>query len=81
MVWRSNRSRGEGSGITSSRVLPIFSDAPTAGTLAAAMQAVGGRVPLLATVTVFAALRLLWSLAPATGAPGAQPGGIHGDGA
>jgi undecaprenyl-diphosphatase len=42
-----------------------------AATLAAALQAVGGRVPLLATVAVYAAARLLWSVVPAAGAPGA----------
>jgi undecaprenyl-diphosphatase len=42
-----------------------------AATLAAALHGVGGRVPILATVTVSAALRLLWSVVPATGAPGA----------
>ena len=39
--------------------------------LAAALHAVGGSVPLLATVTVYAALHLLWSLVPVTGMPGA----------
>jgi undecaprenyl-diphosphatase len=47
-----------------------------AATLAAALQAVGGRVPLLVTVTVYAALRLLWSVAPGTGAPGAAEGAL-----
>jgi undecaprenyl-diphosphatase len=42
-----------------------------AATLAAALQGVGGRVPVLATVTVYAALHLIWSLVPVTGAPGA----------
>jgi undecaprenyl-diphosphatase len=42
-----------------------------AATLAAAMHAVGGSVPLLATVTVYAGLHLIWSVLPATGAPGA----------
>jgi undecaprenyl-diphosphatase len=42
-----------------------------AATLAAALQAVGGRVPLLATVAVYAAARLLWWVVPAAGAPGA----------
>ena len=42
-----------------------------AAALAAALQGVGGRVPVLATVTVYAALHLLWSLVPVTGAPGA----------
>jgi membrane-associated phospholipid phosphatase len=43
----------------------------SAATFAAALQAVGGRVPLLATVTVVATLQLLWSIAPVTAAPGA----------
>jgi undecaprenyl-diphosphatase len=42
-----------------------------AATLVAALQGVGARVPVLDAVTVYAVLRLLWSLAPATGAPGA----------
>ncbi|MBB3083624.1 phosphatase PAP2 family protein [Geodermatophilus sabuli] len=42
-----------------------------AGALAAAMHAAGGSVRLLATATVYAALHLLWSVLPATGAPGA----------
>ena len=42
-----------------------------AATLAAALQAVGGRVPVLATVSVYAALHLLWSIVPVTAAPGA----------
>jgi undecaprenyl-diphosphatase len=42
-----------------------------AAALAAALQGVGGRVPVLATVTVYAALHLLWSLVPVTSAPGA----------
>ncbi len=39
--------------------------------LAAAMHAVGGSVPLLATATVYAGLHLLWSVLPVAGAPGA----------
>jgi glycosyltransferase 2 family protein len=42
-----------------------------AATLAAAMHAVGGSVPLLATATVSAGLHLIWSVVPATGGPGA----------
>jgi glycosyltransferase 2 family protein len=42
-----------------------------AGALAAAMHAAGGSVPLLATASVYAALHLLWSVLPVTGAPGA----------
>jgi undecaprenyl-diphosphatase len=42
-----------------------------AATLATALQGVGGRVPVLTTVAVYAALRLLWSLLPLLGAPGA----------
>jgi undecaprenyl-diphosphatase len=42
-----------------------------AAALAAALHAVGGNVPLLATVTVYAALHLQWSLLPVTGMPGA----------
>jgi uncharacterized membrane protein YbhN (UPF0104 family) len=42
-----------------------------AAALAAALHAVGGQVPLLATVTVYAALHLLWSVVPATGMAGA----------
>ena len=42
-----------------------------AATLVAALEAVGARVPVLDAVTVYAVLRLLWSLAPVTGAPGA----------
>ncbi|WP_324277899.1 lysylphosphatidylglycerol synthase domain-containing protein [Blastococcus brunescens] len=42
-----------------------------AGTLAAAVHAVGGAVPVLATAAVYGALHLLWSLVPATGLPGA----------
>ncbi|MGK5173930.1 phosphatase PAP2 family protein [Geodermatophilus sp. CPCC 205761] len=38
--------------------------------LAAAMHAAGGSVPLLATASVYAALHLLWSVLPVTGAPG-----------
>ncbi|SHN78328.1 Lysylphosphatidylglycerol synthase TM region, partial [Geodermatophilus obscurus] len=39
--------------------------------LAAAVHAVGGSVPLLATAAVYGGLHLLWSVLPATGAPGA----------
>ncbi|MGY1691495.1 phosphatase PAP2 family protein [Geodermatophilus sp. SYSU D01105] len=39
--------------------------------LAAAVHAVGGSLPLLATTTIYAGLHLLWSLLPAAGAPGA----------
>jgi uncharacterized membrane protein YbhN (UPF0104 family) len=39
--------------------------------LAAAVHAVGGSVPLLATAAVYGGLHLLWSALPATGAPGA----------
>jgi undecaprenyl-diphosphatase len=42
-----------------------------AATLAAALHAVRGNVPLLTTVTVYAALHLLWSALPVTGMPGA----------
>jgi glycosyltransferase 2 family protein len=42
-----------------------------ASTLAAALHAVGGDVPLLATATVYGALHLLWSVLPVTGMPGA----------
>jgi glycosyltransferase 2 family protein len=42
-----------------------------ASALAAALHAVGGNVPLLATATVYAALHLLWSVLPVTGMPGA----------
>jgi undecaprenyl-diphosphatase len=43
-----------------------------AAVLAAALHAVGGDVPLLATTTVYGALHLLWSLVPVTGLPGAS---------
>jgi undecaprenyl-diphosphatase len=39
--------------------------------LAAALHAVGGSVPLLATAAVYGALHLLWSVLPVTAAPGA----------
>jgi membrane-associated phospholipid phosphatase/uncharacterized membrane protein YbhN (UPF0104 family) len=39
--------------------------------LAAAVHAVGGSVPLLATAAVYGGLHLLWAALPATGAPGA----------
>jgi undecaprenyl-diphosphatase len=42
-----------------------------AATLAAALHAVGGDVPLLETVAVYGALHLLWSVLPVTGLPGA----------
>jgi uncharacterized membrane protein YbhN (UPF0104 family) len=42
-----------------------------AATLVAALQAVGGALPVLDTVAVYATLHLLWSLLPVTGAPGA----------
>jgi membrane-associated phospholipid phosphatase/uncharacterized membrane protein YbhN (UPF0104 family) len=42
-----------------------------AAALAAALHAVGGEVPLLATAAVYGALHLLWSVVPATGLPGA----------
>jgi undecaprenyl-diphosphatase len=42
-----------------------------AATLGAALHAVGGDVPILATMTVYGALHLLWSVAPVTGVPGA----------
>ncbi|MGY1823533.1 phosphatase PAP2 family protein [Geodermatophilus sp. SYSU D00079] len=42
-----------------------------AGALAAAMHAAGGSVPLLTTASVYAALHLLWTVLPVTGAPGA----------
>jgi len=42
-----------------------------AAALAAALHAVGGAVPLLATATVYAGLHLLWSVLPVTGMPGA----------
>jgi membrane-associated phospholipid phosphatase/uncharacterized membrane protein YbhN (UPF0104 family) len=40
-------------------------------TLAAALHAVGGDLPLLETASVYAALHLLWSVLPVTGTPGA----------
>ena len=49
----------------------VLAVALEAATLAAALHAVGGDVPLLATVTVYAVLHLLWSVVPATGMPGA----------
>jgi undecaprenyl-diphosphatase len=42
-----------------------------AAALAAALHAVGGEVPLLATVSAYAALHLVWSVVPATALPGA----------
>jgi undecaprenyl-diphosphatase len=42
-----------------------------ASALAAALHAVGGDVPLLATATVYGVLHLLWSVVPVTGVPGA----------
>ncbi|TKJ31389.1 hypothetical protein A6V29_18325 [Blastococcus sp. CCUG 61487] len=42
-----------------------------ASVLAAALHGVGGRVPLLATAAVYGVLHLLWSVVPATSAPGA----------
>jgi undecaprenyl-diphosphatase len=42
-----------------------------AATLVAALEGVGGGVPVLDAVAVYAALHLLWSLLPVTGAPGA----------
>ncbi|RBY82894.1 hypothetical protein DQ238_02485 [Geodermatophilus sp. TF02-6] len=39
--------------------------------LAAAVHAVGGSVPLLATAAVYGGLHLLWSVLPVTAAPGA----------
>ena len=42
-----------------------------ASALAAALHAVGGDVPLLATATVYGGLHLLWSVLPVTGVPGA----------
>jgi undecaprenyl-diphosphatase len=42
-----------------------------ATTLVAALQAVGGGVPVLDVVAAFAALHLLWSMLPVTAAPGA----------
>ncbi|SOC49588.1 undecaprenyl-diphosphatase [Blastococcus aggregatus] len=42
-----------------------------AAALAAALHAVGGNVPLLATMTVYGALHMLWSVLPVTGMPGA----------
>ena len=42
-----------------------------AATLVAALRGVGGGVPVMDTVAVYAALRLLWSLLPVTAAPGA----------
>ena len=42
-----------------------------ASALGAALHAVGGDVPILATATVYGALHLLWSVLPVTGVPGA----------
>ena len=42
-----------------------------AAALAAALHAVGGAVPLLATAAVYGGLHLLWSVLPVTAAPGA----------
>jgi undecaprenyl-diphosphatase len=42
-----------------------------AATLASALHAVGGNVPLLTSVSVYAVLHLLWSILPVTGTPGA----------
>jgi glycosyltransferase 2 family protein len=42
-----------------------------AATLASAVHAVGGHLPLLETVSVYAVLHLLWSIVPVTGTPGA----------
>ena len=49
----------------------VLGVAVEAATLAAALHAVGGDVPLLATATVYGALHLLWSVLPVTGVPGA----------
>ena len=42
-----------------------------AATLAAALHAVGGDLPVLETASVYAVLHLLWSVLPVTGTPGA----------
>ncbi|WP_448628144.1 phosphatase PAP2 family protein [Geodermatophilus sp. URMC 64] len=47
-----------------------------AAALAAALHGVGGRVPVLATVSVYAVLRLLWAVLPLTGAPGFAEAGL-----
>jgi undecaprenyl-diphosphatase len=47
-----------------------------AAALAAALHAVGGDVPLLATATAYGALHLLWSVVPMTGVPGAADVGL-----
>jgi undecaprenyl-diphosphatase len=48
-----------------------FGVALEASALAAALHAVGGDVPLLATATVYGVLHLVWSVLPVTGMPGA----------
>jgi undecaprenyl-diphosphatase len=42
-----------------------------AAALGAALHSVGGEVALVTTASVYAALHLLWTVLPATGAPGA----------
>ena len=42
-----------------------------AATLACALHAVGGGLPLLETASVYAVLHMLWTLVPVTGTPGA----------
>jgi membrane-associated phospholipid phosphatase/uncharacterized membrane protein YbhN (UPF0104 family) len=42
-----------------------------AATLAAALHAVGGGLPLMETISLYAVLHMIWTLIPVTGAPGA----------
>jgi undecaprenyl-diphosphatase len=49
----------------------VLAVALEAATLASALHSVGADVPLLTTATLYAALHLLWSVLPVTGAPGA----------
>ena len=72
LIWRRDRSRAPAAwnwwpqlGWASLGVVL------EAATLAAALHAVGGEVPLLATATAYAALHLIWSVVPTTGLPGA----------
>jgi undecaprenyl-diphosphatase len=63
-------------GRTAARALPQLGWAALAivlegAVLAAAVHAVGADVPVLATGAVYAAWRLVWTLVPVTGAPGA----------
>ncbi len=76
LTWRRHRSAPGGWKWWPQLGWASLGVALEAAALAAAVHAVGADVPLLATVAVYGALHLLWSVLPATGLPGAADVGL-----